>query len=170
MRPITPPKNDPREKRTEMHNLCWIIIAIVAVLIVGHVRRYSTPCEDVQILQVPLASLTPALLAERRPIVVQERMVDPKDLLDTVFKWRYLFVVQGKKGQGGRQLRNTWARFTLIYGLGEEEEEHVVELTHPSFPAEPVEIVLRRGRTLILPPWWTYTVLRREEVEVLGLV
>ena len=135
-----------------MRPINTIIAVVVAILVAAHVRNHMTPCDGVQILQAPLSRCTPELFAEKRPVVITDRVVDHRDLPRTVFKCQHIWT--GCQRLVQTKAHRTFARFTLLFTSTLTN----VDIAHPKHPTEIVRIVLDVGRTLVLPPLWYYTV------------
>jgi hypothetical protein len=150
-----------------MRRIDIVILVVVAILVAAHVRNHLTPCKGVQIVQAPLSRCTPELFAEKRPVVITDRVVDHRDLPRTVFKCQHLWtgrprqVVEnaGNAGNAGNdgiagKAHRSMARFTLLFSTTPTS----IDIAHPRHPSDIVRIVLDAGRTLVLPPLWYYTV------------
>ena len=151
-----------------------ILLALTIVIVLLHVHAHLTPCEGVQILQATLSQCTPALFAEKRPIVITDRVVNHADVWEkTAIRYQHVWsgtqveVVPGKRSRA-------IARHTLLfiddvkgdvkgyvkgYAIGSALIGNTtVDISHPKHPNDVVRVVLSGGRTLVLPPMWYYQV------------
>jgi hypothetical protein len=131
----------------------WLAAAVVLLMLAAYARFYLTAPPGVTILQTAAARCTPALLAERRPLVIEDRAVRHEELLRTVFRFQYVRATPRQRLPPGAPPRSARARFTLLF---DDTTDADVDLLHPSGSDGIVRIALRRGQTLVLPPLWTY--------------
>jgi len=163
----------------------WVVALAIAALavVLAHARRYYSTAtyggegDPIQILQTRLEDATPELLAERRPLVIEDRLVDPAtDLLKTLFRMQYVWKSRAERcpdvAAGFGVAR---ARFTLVFFLptptdsdaGAEGGDFDVVIRRPAGRALDdeedgdggVAVRLAPGRTLVLPPRWRYATL-----------
>ena len=132
--------------------MLWVTLAIVGYV---YIRYYTTPCKDMQIVQTSLRKCTPDLLAEKRPVVLEDRVLDHGDLLGTVFKFQFVTSERSPSSLAETAYK-TPARFTLLFLDGEDVTTHV-DIVHPVPGTGGARVVLRRGTTLVVPPRWTVT-------------
>ena len=164
-------------------------VLVLLLLLATHVWRYLSPPQrphlassgggqpQLQILQAPASAVTAELLSERRPLVVEDAMVDPTDLLRTVFRWQYVrasgpeFAYDLAADLAADPLAHapalgapvaTKARFTLLYfpypwpgGQVTIGPKRDFQATPEAAPLE-VAVSLSTGRVLVLPPGWLY--------------
>jgi hypothetical protein len=131
-----------------------VVVALVLLLPLAHARRHlrGPRAGDCAIVQVDAARLTPGVLASRRPIVVQDRMVDPaSELRRTAFRWQYVRAVGPDVAPAQAQTR---ARFTLLWFDAPDGGDVLIHA--PPACAEPTLVRLARGMVLVLPPGWAY--------------
>ena len=140
----------------------WAVIAavLVAILAVAHVRRYYRG-GDATIAQARLDAVTPALLAERRPLVVEDVLVSPGELAASpVFRWQHVWRSRAEPCDGKGTLAT--ARFTLLYyehGAGGDRGaggDVVIEPPASAAAAGAAAVRLVPGRVIVLPPRWRY--------------
>jgi hypothetical protein len=155
---------------------CWdrrtllllLLAAALAVVAAAHVRRHvrgPREARDATILQAPAARVTAALLAERQPLVIDERVVDPTELLRTVFRWQYIWASgpdpcpappPAGAAAAAAPLESS-ARFTLLwFSAGAEADAGVLIQSRVA----DVLVRLAVGRVLVLPPGWRYSPTR----------
>lgn len=140
------------------------LLILLGLLVAGVYLRHCTRVPpDVQIVQPTLEGCGPAILAERRPIVLTERLADHGELLNTVFKWTYLWSSGPSEvapGEDGRA--SAWTRFTILYDPDKDVDVDIAPPTTSGSPTtsedDKVRVRLRRSQTLVLPPSWRYSV------------
>jgi len=146
----------PIAKRSRASPPWWVVAATVAcvALFLSHARLYlSTPHGE--ILQAPISRITAELLSERRPVVTEDRVVDPTELVRTVLRWQYVWSSGSGPCPEGASVSD--ARFTLVF-FPLSDGTVVIECARPeAVPTPPVAVMLAAGRTLILPPGWRYS-------------
>ena len=143
-------------QRSSITTLAAAAVVVVAILLAAHVRHHLTPCEGVQILQASLAQCTPSIFAEKRPVVITDRVVDHDDLRRTVLRYLHLWGGRQSEVEPGKRTRAV-ARFTLLFlSAAVATSAAAVDIVHPKHPNEVVRVVLAAGRTLVLPPLWSY--------------
>jgi hypothetical protein len=142
---------------------CAAIVALVALatLLTAHVQRHVRGPRDeseCRIVQVTAADASAALLAQRRPLVIEDRVVDPAQLLDTVFRWQYVRTTRYAVGPGQSALAA--GRFTLLWfdpalerdgGSGGGGNAVAIHCSVAS-----LLVRLGSGMVLVLPPGWTF--------------
>lgn len=169
----------------------WVVVlaVVAAVVACAHARRYRTgsSSSETTILQVRLEDAKPDLLEERRPLVVEDRLVDPaSSLLATLLRWQYVW--RGPMGEAcpvAPAFTLARCRFTLVYfgGAGPPDPPSIASIASIASNAsddfelsESVDVILQRGepggaseqsvavrlvsgRTLIIPPGFRYAVV-----------
>ena len=147
-----------------MHVPWWatIAIVIVAVLAFAHARRYFRAFNDssdsITILQASLEDATSDVLGEWRPLVIQDRLVEPENALaSTLLRWQYVWKSGVQPVEYGQSYRSL-CRFTAIFPSSEYDTRILLSRDNN----DDVEVVLSMGRCIILPPGFTYSVKKGE--------
>jgi hypothetical protein len=156
----------------------WWAVALAVVLVLlfaSHARLYYTGggCGGASLLQASVDTVTSELLAERRPIVIEDRVVNPADLVATVFRWQYAWR-SGVEPCRLDAFETCRARFTLLFFLEGDDSTVVIKAptntntntnTHTNTDTDTdthtdtntdIAVRLAAGRTLVLPPMWRY--------------
>lgn len=68
-----------------------LFIAVCVAILMVHYRFYAKVPYTTTVLQTTVTGLRSEMLTEKQPIVVEDRVVDPRELLSTVFRYSYLF-------------------------------------------------------------------------------
>jgi hypothetical protein len=131
------------------------MLAACAVLLLAaaYLRYYLAAAPGMTMLQASAASCTPALLAEKRPIVIQDRVVRHEDLLTTVFRFQHLYASAREGLPPDPRPRRSRARFTVLF---DPDRDVRVDVLHPDGDGGLVRVALGRAQALVLPPRWCY--------------
>ena len=145
----------------------WWAVALAVVLVLlfaSHARLYYTG-GGASLLQASVDTVTSELLAERRPIVIEDRVVNPADLVATVFRWQYAWR-SGVEPCRLDAFETCRARFTLLFFLEGDDSTVVIKAptgtntnTNTNTNTDTytdIAVRLAAGRTLVLPPMWRY--------------
>jgi len=156
-----------------------LIYLTVAVFICFYIQGYLRSSGELQIYQTTLDRFKPSLLYEKNPIYIYDRIVNPADLLGTIFKYQYMYHVLSLSNE--TFVKKNLSRFVVIYNDSENPVD--ITLMHPSnnklisfyhanlqkknfkvsrskddtFEKIPsVKVILKPFNTLIVPINWTY--------------
>jgi uncharacterized cupin superfamily protein len=142
-------------------------IALLVLLALAHARanlRLPAASEDLEILQATVSTITPEMLAERRPIVIIDRIAgDPvESLATTVFRWQHMTRTSDRACRMDAFERSR-ARFTLVHYPYDEHADSlssdggaVVVKPAGDEAHDGVAVLLSAGRVLVLPPGWRF--------------
>ena len=141
-----------------------VIVLFILVLII-YVRYYTKVPSDITFLQPSLTTLHVSHLLEKNPIIIKEALVDPLDLLKSVFRFMYLYhrVTDTSRFVNAVPHQNK-ARYLIIYAV----QDCIVDVFHPKHSASLrkhitdhtafISIKLQKSQCMILPmSWWYYT-------------
>ena len=132
-----------------------ILSIFVAVLIASHVRlAVSVPRQPAELIQASAADVTGDVLAERQPLLLTDALAvaDHGPLRATLFRWLHCGPLSSSAtGTGGACA----ARFTLLSCFS--QDKCTVSISPSGQPDGQVSMYLSRGRTLVLPPGWTWS-------------
>lgn len=135
---------------TPLTTLACILIAILLYVQLTYPTRYRP---DFEIIQTDVSRLKPTMILEKYPIVIDDRIVDPKALLATTFKYQYNWIKEPTTLIGCPR-----AKYTLFYNNTAATAN--IDIVHPQYKhiATPplTRIMLHSYQTLILPPLWSY--------------
>jgi hypothetical protein len=97
------------------------------------------------------------VLNERYPIVIYDRIVDPRVLLSTLFKYSYMFQKLNAFNAAPDPVANNH-KYNIIFSSQEIIEVDVISplYKHDVQNAQFVTIKLKKQQTLILPCNWMY--------------
>lgn len=116
-------------------------------------RYYVKPASNTTIVQSKLSEFDIKLLFEKDPIVMEEQIVQPKQLLDAYFKYLYSYKTHPRPDNKWHQNK---ARYLIIHNA------QFVHIAHPSNKGDPtpnyVDIRVQPNQVIILPSLWLYKV------------
>jgi hypothetical protein len=140
------------------HKLVLIMIILIAFI---YLRYYVGVVNTIKILQAPVSELTPSLLMQRFPIVIEDRIVNPLSLLQTVFKWQYLYKRVTTMESSSEAYRRNDARYLLLFS---NREGASIEIANPKKRASGVEelpfveLLLHENMCAVIPFGWLYRI------------
>jgi len=84
----------------------WTVAALVVAcaVLLPHVRLYLCPPASTHIIQAAWVNVTPALLSERAPIVIDDRVVDLRDIARTALSWQHVWSSPVERCEGGESI------------------------------------------------------------------
>jgi hypothetical protein len=133
---------------------CIAIVIIAVFYIWLSVRTNSS----YTIIQTSVEKLHPTMLNEKLPIVIETPIVNPDQLLQTVFKYQYIKRSFVSKLDG----KNTYG-YMLFYS---KNDMAIVSVKHPRY-FEVTKVKLYKNQILILPVLWFYNC--NDHVSISGL-
>lgn len=132
----------------------WLVPLLLASLYIW--AHYHSSENDLEVSQTDLTSLTDAVLLQKRPLVITDRVHRHLDLIRlSAFRLLHVWAASPStcthiESQGESR---TTARFTLFTQA--HSDMTGVEIRHPVSQVGAL-IILRRHQTLVLPPRWRY--------------
>jgi hypothetical protein len=153
--------------------LLYIGLVVGLVILLSHWACSMRHASSFDILQVRLSALHPDVFIERNPVVIEDRLANPADLLTATFKSMYI-VARGPRqvvnddDASARTQTTTAARYTILHNSAAHHRAHVT-VQHPTGNLQPVVISLGPRQTLVLPPLWAFHVAKGGDVTELAL-
>lgn len=149
--------------------LACITIVLIVFLYVSYYAKYNS---EIDIVQAYIDQLNPNLLYERNPIIVYEPIVEPRQLLTTLFRYQYTFSTEYTTVPGYLYIAHS--KFSIVYS---DEGNTTIQLINPTNkrklkwkPAKNntyvsndnleqsnipfVDIKLKQRQVLLLPSHW----------------
>jgi hypothetical protein len=148
-----------------------LVIAIILFCIL-YLSFYAKYTNEYDIVQVFLDNVSPDILYEKHPIVIYDSLVNPKDLLNTLFKYQYLF--HKEFNVPANNAIAIKSKFSILYSP--HNEQSVVKLIHPKYTSEfqwhssqhqrlsntdinttniqYIDVQLKRNQVILVPPHW----------------
>ena len=129
-----------------------VIVAIILVLYILMLQISPNVSDVFEVLQLTLDQFHGELLFEKKPIVITDKIVDPMSLLNTLFKYTYLYKHFDTQNTDASMLLNT-AQY-CIFTPSCDQAAIIIE--HPDVKKfdSNLEIVLERNQVLVLPFKW----------------
>lgn len=135
--------------------LCLCLAVLILLL---YIRYYVGVNPHFELLQMKLHLVQVHHMMEKLPIVLEESIVNPLELLNTLFKYLYVYktsyVISGEISENPITSKTNYARFILLCSSSDNTK---VNLVHPN-KKNAVQIVLRKNKCLIIPCWWMFNV------------
>lgn len=132
-----------------------LVLVLVALVVVIYLRYYLSSNPEFQIIQASLDRIQPKHLFEKNPVIIEEQIVDPLILLNTLFKYLYTFK-RVSQPIPNVFLQNKF-KFCIIWPTTTASD---VKIMHPRDRKKEkpmiLDIKLKRNQCLILPLHWWY--------------
>lgn len=156
-----------------------LAVAVAVLLLVIYLRFYMQVANTVKIVQLSLSELNPGVLMQKNPIIIEERIVNPLSLLQTVFKYMYVYKHVKAIEEGDPSVfRQNRARFMII---ASKADDCSVQILNPKFASggvssdggesEPpyVDIRLHANMCMVLPHKWWYRLPEPNYISTIAL-
>ena len=151
-----------------------IMLVILVAACIFYYRYEMTPNPKFDILQMTLDNFKHEYLFEKSPIIFSDKIVNPLDLLNTVFRFlyfskRFRTIDRTKDIEQGQEQppHTTKSKYTIL----SSDTNTTLTLMHPSQErfAQPVDILLGEHQIIIIPRKWKYIVEKGKLVNVIEL-
>jgi hypothetical protein len=143
--------------RTPRPLFLLVLLLALAAYAYAAVGRPAPPATaDGGALHATLATFHPDMLFSRRPVLLADALVDPRQLQATLFRYLYVHAVEGRAAASG----GTRAAYTVVHhdgrddGGGDMAAPATLALWHPSTAADApptLAVLLRPHQTVVLP-------------------
>ncbi len=96
------------------------------------------------------------LLNSKLPILIEDRIVNVKDIFDSILKYQYTFISEVS-------INNQWIKNNSKYVIVVPNQKTIIKISHPSSNLksgkyEYIDIILNHHQIVILPfGWWILT-------------
>lgn len=144
-----------------MNDTTKILLALLAILIIiMYVYYYKNYKKDVVILQTYLDKADINLLYEKYPVVIYDQIIDPRQLLDTLFRYSYIFQTDELVKPNTTMISKS--KFTVVWYSGEDLDDLILKVVGPgkdssdSSDSSDVSIKLKKKQVVILPAYWGF--------------
>ena len=150
-----------------------LVIILFCLLIIHTISYLYGTVKDFRILQSKVKDVTPGLLYRKYPIVVQD-VFTKESVAD-----RFLQDLMSRQAGFHRTIKNYKAsdinstmmknrsKFTVVFN-GDSTNVVIAKIQHP-FPESQTqpsaEVLLKPGRMLILPAWWSLSIVSKKDEE-----
>lgn len=137
-----------------------LIVILTTLVVLIYLRYFFAVNPTFEMLQTKMEKLDTKLLFEKSPILIEDRLVTPYSVVDTVFKYMYTikneWIIDNK-------LFNPYAQNTHKYMLLYASEPIVIHLVHPNLynkgkPSNVLQLNLQQSQAIIIPMFWYYSI------------
>ena len=141
-----------------MNDTTKLLLALLAILvIIMYVYYYKNYKKDVVILQTYLDQADINLLYEKYPVVIYDQIIDPRQLLKTLFQYSYMFQTDEVIDPDTTIVSKS--KFTLVWYSGKVQEDLILKVICPGSPENSqadISIKLKKQQVVILPAYWRF--------------
>ena len=145
----------------------FLFIILIILLFLLYFKHYISPTKQFSIVQLSLSKVEPSFLFEKNPIIINEPIMSPLQLTDTLFK--YLFVRKLQSLECTPSIFNqNKSRYAILYPRHRNDSIRIVhpkksrylkKATDESLKQiDYVEVRLMKRQVIILPMYWWYQV------------
>jgi hypothetical protein len=127
-----------------------VYIALI-VIICAYVYIVLKPKKDFQILQSSLSNMSDDMLYEKYPICINDQIINVQDLLQSLFKFQYIFVDHFTEQQPYNRVNHS--KFLVIHNNHPDNCDLFV--SSPNKNTDKVRIILPPYNVIILPYLWS---------------
>ena len=136
-----------------MNDTTKLLLALLATLIIiMYVYYYKNYKKDVVILQTYLDQADINLLYEKYPVVIYDQIIDPRELLKTLFQYSYMFQTDEVIDPDTTIVSKS--KFTLVWYSGKVQEDLILQVMCPG--SQDISIKLKKQQVVILPAYWGF--------------
>ena len=104
----------------------YLLFIIIFVFTIFYLQSYFK-ITNFEIIQTNLENFDNNLLYEKKPIYLYDEIVNPADLLHTIFKFQYIYHILSISDKN--LLKQNLSRFVIIYN--DSENETILSIYHP---------------------------------------
>lgn len=136
--------------------IAMVIFGIFYVYIVLYTK---VPDPPYTIVQVTLDKLTPDILQEKQPVLVNDRIVNIDALLKTVFAYMYMFSDE-RFLEPSDKFSKTTAKYTIFTSPFWDTNIDIADPSnlHQQQSPKYITIKLHQNKVLIMPSQWLYRI------------
>ena len=134
-----------------MNNQLYVFTIVIIIFVYFYVKISLKTKDTVQILQGNLQKITDDTLHEKHPIIINDKVIDSKELLNTLFKYQYSFV-QYFELEKETELENTH-KYLILHNTSDHDIDIVIQ--SPTGKHPPIDINLPSYNVMVLPYKWT---------------
>lgn len=156
----------------------YLLIILIVSIILLYCQYYCSYRNDFKITQTYLHKVDFAILQDKYPIVIYDKVIEPRELLKTLFAYTYALSAEYPIMFSGRVVINL-SKYIIIYNQLTDVD---IEVIHPRFRKiikfeispfnkkilqskddlskinlEYITVKLKKNQVLILPNFWMFT-------------
>ena len=132
-----------------MYNKFFIFFVLI-ITSFFYVKISLKTKDDVQILQGNLDKITDNTLYEKYPIIINDKIIESKELLNSLFKYQYSFV-KFFDLEKETNLKNTH-KYLILHNISDNDVNIIIQ--SPTNKHSPININLPSYNVIILPYKW----------------
>lgn len=151
----------------------FLISIIIILVIIVYVNYYTNYKKDYNILQTYLDNIDLSLVYEKYPIVIYDRVINPSELIKTLFAYSYIYKKQYSIKGPFNPMINT-SKHAIIWC---PSDDIILNIINPKFKnnfkwekkvstlslkdidnssVQYITIKLKKNQVLILPAFWIF--------------
>lgn len=134
-----------------------LLVFVVILLLFVYLRFHCRVSSSFKILQMSVSELTPEILQRKYPIVLEEQIVEPSSIANTVFKFMYIYKKPTTLKNNVGVATNK-AAYLIIFN--NTNEKVTISIAHPTSKKTSsesfVDVILYEHMCIILPQKWFY--------------
>lgn len=147
--------------RKQMNKLLVLLVTLIAIIYIRYNMKFN---DQYEILQTSSDKMTPSLLFEKSPIVVDTYVENAGAFISSVFRYLHISTSQPYQTSG---VKDSNAKYLVISA----PKDVVIDVVNPKYKGSStpmyVSINLYKKQILVLPMYWTFT--SSEEVEAVDV-
>lgn len=161
-----------------MHTEKVLFIILISLIIIIYFQYYGKYNDSYIVLQAYTNNINDKLLSEQYPLLLYDRIVNPQNLIDTLFYGLYFFKKESVLFIGNPILNES--KYLLLFNnlsdsfinivspkykscfIWRKQTGYIVSLLPLSEIDIPfITIKLKKNQILILPPYWIYQTVKK---------
>lgn len=153
----------------------YLSLVLIICIIIFYIQYYSKYNHEYTILQLYLDKVNINHLYEKNPIIIYDRIINPQQLLKTLFAYSYIYY-SSFNIKGSTFVHSNTAKYLIIYS---KDEDVNINILNPKYnkilqlkksqklltsklqfssldDAQYITIKLKQNQILILPSFWSF--------------
>lgn len=143
-----------------------LLVVILSLLAIVYIQSYLKPKGEYTIVQTNLDKITVDNLHDKYPIVIHDRVQNPRELLSSLFAFSYSFNLHTKYHKD--RVYKTRSKYSILYNDNEDVLVHLISpkyktsavvnkpMESQSSSIQYVSINLKKNQVIILPMSWFF--------------
>jgi hypothetical protein len=138
-----------------MNKFLLVLLILLAIIYIRFHLKFQS---EVEILQVRPSQLTPDILAERNPIILEYSNSNIQDILQKSFKYLFLYKITKTYSDDGN-IHNNNAKYAILTVTNDADIVEI-DIINPKYKSKTdykaVTIKIQPSYALILPMYWRF--------------
>jgi hypothetical protein len=152
-----------------------LIVIFVLIIIIFYLQCYFKMPLEYNLLQTTIKSFKQDLLYEKQPIYIYDKLVNPADLFNTIFKYTYMYHTLSLSDS--RYTKKNLSKFLIIYN-DTDDTPTTISISHPKsvksdflksrflkkhykisnnhIHDNTIDVIVRPQNCIIVPMHWVY--------------